>query len=81
MQPYMTSTAVSPSSQHAELTPCVWVADDDRGVLDAVTRILRAVGYGVRAFASGKASVVNVLGDPRVGHARLGGNLLGSTKV
>ena len=54
MQPYMTSTAVSPSSQHAELTPCVWVADDDRGVLDAVTRILRAVGYGVRAFASGK---------------------------
>jgi acetolactate synthase-1/2/3 large subunit len=34
-----------------------------------------------RAFASGKASVVNVLGDPRVGHARLGGNLLGSTKV
>jgi acetolactate synthase-1/2/3 large subunit len=34
-----------------------------------------------RAFAAGKASVVNVLGDPRVGHARLGGNLLGSTKV
>jgi len=34
-----------------------------------------------RAFASGKASVVNVLGDPRVGHARLGGNLLGSTKI
>jgi acetolactate synthase-1/2/3 large subunit len=34
-----------------------------------------------RALASGKASVVNVLGDPRVGHARLGGNLLGSTKV
>jgi acetolactate synthase-1/2/3 large subunit len=34
-----------------------------------------------RAFSSGKASVVNVLGDPRVGHARLGGNLLGSTKV
>jgi acetolactate synthase I/II/III large subunit len=34
-----------------------------------------------RAFASGKPSVVNVIGDPRVGHARLGGNLLGSTKV
>jgi acetolactate synthase-1/2/3 large subunit len=34
-----------------------------------------------RAFASGKPAVVNVLGDPRVGHARLGGNLLGSTKV
>jgi acetolactate synthase I/II/III large subunit len=35
----------------------------------------------LRAFSSGKASVVNVIGDPRVGHARLGGNLLGSTKV
>jgi acetolactate synthase-1/2/3 large subunit len=34
-----------------------------------------------RALPSGRASVVNVLGDPRVGHARLGGNLLGSTKV
>jgi len=35
----------------------------------------------LRAFASGKPSVVNVIGDPRVGHARLGGNLLGSTKI
>ncbi len=34
-----------------------------------------------RAFRSGRASVINVIGDPRVGHARLGGNLLGSTKV
>jgi acetolactate synthase-1/2/3 large subunit len=34
-----------------------------------------------RAFASGKPSVVNVICDPRVGHAWLGGNLLGSTKV
>jgi acetolactate synthase-1/2/3 large subunit len=34
-----------------------------------------------RALGSGRASVVNVLGDPRVGHARLGGNLLGSTVV
>ena len=34
-----------------------------------------------RAFAAGKPSVVNVIGDPRVGHARLGGNLLGSTKI
>jgi acetolactate synthase I/II/III large subunit len=34
-----------------------------------------------RALACGKASVVNIVGDPRVGHARLGGNLLGSTKV
>jgi acetolactate synthase I/II/III large subunit len=34
-----------------------------------------------RAFAAGKPSVINVIGDPRVGHARLGGNLLGSTRV
>jgi thiamine pyrophosphate-dependent acetolactate synthase large subunit-like protein len=34
-----------------------------------------------RALSSGRASVVNVIGDPRIGHARLGGNLLGSTKV
>src|SRR5262249_47310008 len=34
-----------------------------------------------RALAAGKPSLVNVIGDPRVGHARLGGDLLGSTKV
>jgi acetolactate synthase-1/2/3 large subunit len=34
-----------------------------------------------RALGAGKPSVVNVIGDPRVGHARLGGNLLGSTEV
>jgi acetolactate synthase-1/2/3 large subunit len=34
-----------------------------------------------RALAAGRPSVVNVLGDRRVGHARLGGNLLGSTKI
>lgn len=34
-----------------------------------------------RAFRSGKASLVNVVGDKRVGHPGLGGNLLGSTKV
>jgi acetolactate synthase-1/2/3 large subunit len=34
-----------------------------------------------RAFRAGKPSVVNVIGDPRVGHARLGGNLLGSTQI
>jgi acetolactate synthase-1/2/3 large subunit len=34
-----------------------------------------------RALAAGKPSVVNVIGDPRVGHARLGGNLLGSTQI
>jgi acetolactate synthase I/II/III large subunit len=31
-----------------------------------------------RALAAGKPALVNVIGDPRVGHARLGGNLLGS---
>ena len=30
---------------------------------------------------SGKTSLVNVIGDPRIGHARLGGNLLGSTQI
>jgi acetolactate synthase-1/2/3 large subunit len=34
-----------------------------------------------RAFAAGRPAVVNVIGDRRVGHARLGGNLLGSTRV
>jgi acetolactate synthase-1/2/3 large subunit len=34
-----------------------------------------------RAFGAGRASVVNILGDRRVGHARLGGNLLGSTQI
>ncbi len=34
-----------------------------------------------RAFNSGKASVINVVGDSRIGHPRLGGNLLGSTQV
>jgi acetolactate synthase-1/2/3 large subunit len=34
-----------------------------------------------RAFAAGVPAVVNVIGDPRVGHPSLGGNLLGSTDV
>jgi acetolactate synthase-1/2/3 large subunit len=34
-----------------------------------------------RALSSGLPAVVNVIGDTRVGHARLGGNLLGSTTV
>jgi acetolactate synthase-1/2/3 large subunit len=34
-----------------------------------------------RAFATGRASVINVVGDKRIGHPRLGGNLLGSTEV
>jgi len=34
-----------------------------------------------RAFKSHKASVINVIGDKRIGHPRLGGNLLGSTQV
>jgi acetolactate synthase-1/2/3 large subunit len=34
-----------------------------------------------RAFRSGKPAVVNVIGDKRIGHPSLGGNLLGSTQV
>ena len=34
-----------------------------------------------RAFSAGKASLINVLGDKRIGHPRLGGNLLGSTQL
>ena len=34
-----------------------------------------------RACRSGKASLINVVGDKRIGHPRLGGNLLGSTQV
>ncbi len=34
-----------------------------------------------RAFDSGKPALVNVLGDKRIGHPTLGGNLLGSTKA
>jgi acetolactate synthase I/II/III large subunit len=34
-----------------------------------------------RACRSGKASLVNVVGDKRIGHPRLGGNLLGSTQL
>jgi acetolactate synthase I/II/III large subunit len=32
-----------------------------------------------RAFASGKPALVNIIGDKRIGHPTLGGNLLGST--
>lgn len=34
-----------------------------------------------RALRAGKASLINVVGDKRIGHPRLGGNLLGSTEV
>jgi acetolactate synthase-1/2/3 large subunit len=34
-----------------------------------------------RACKSGKAALINVVGDKRIGHPRLGGNLLGSTQV
>lgn len=34
-----------------------------------------------RALAAGKTSLVNVIGDRRIGHPSLGGNLLGSTRV
>jgi FixJ family two-component response regulator len=50
----MTASAVTPSAERAEFTPCVWVVDDDRAVLDAVTRLLRCADYSVRTFASGE---------------------------
>ncbi len=34
-----------------------------------------------RALASGKPALVNIVGDKRIGHPTLGGNLLGSTQV
>ncbi|MFQ5666059.1 MAG: thiamine pyrophosphate-binding protein [Candidatus Binatia bacterium] len=34
-----------------------------------------------RALRAGRASLINVVGDKRIGHPRLGGNLLGSTAV
>jgi len=34
-----------------------------------------------RAFESGKPALINVVGDKRIGHPTLGGNLLGSTQV
>lgn len=34
-----------------------------------------------RALASGKTSLINVVGDKRYGHPSLGGNLLGSTQL
>jgi acetolactate synthase-1/2/3 large subunit len=34
-----------------------------------------------RALQSGKPALVNVIGDPRIGHPTLGGNLLGSTRL
>ncbi|MBI3784586.1 MAG: thiamine pyrophosphate-binding protein [Deltaproteobacteria bacterium] len=34
-----------------------------------------------RSLAAGKASLINVIGDKRIGHPRLGGNLLGSTQL
>ncbi|MEX0678904.1 MAG: thiamine pyrophosphate-binding protein [Pirellulales bacterium] len=34
-----------------------------------------------RAFESGKPAVINVVGDKRIGHPTLGGNLLGSTQL
>lgn len=34
-----------------------------------------------RALSAGRAALVNVVGDKRIGHPRLGGNLLGSTEI
>jgi FixJ family two-component response regulator len=54
MHSYMADNRITSSSQHAAPAPCVWVVDDDRAVLDAVSRVLRSLGYGVRTFLSGE---------------------------
>jgi FixJ family two-component response regulator len=46
--------AARPAPKPAALIPCVCVVDDDRSVLDAVSRVLQSVGYGVRTFLSGE---------------------------
>ena len=34
-----------------------------------------------RALQAGKPALINVVGDKRIGHPTLGGNLLGSTRI
>lgn len=46
--------------------------------VESPDQIVPALG---RAFESGKPAVINVVGDKRIGHPTLGGNLLGSTQV
>jgi acetolactate synthase-1/2/3 large subunit len=46
-----------------------------------VERPEQLAGALERSFGAGCAAVVNVVGDKRIGHPRLGGNLLGSTRV
>ena len=38
-------------------------------------------GAGAGARSAGKTALINVIGDRRIGHPSLGGNLLGSTRV
>lgn len=46
-----------------------------------VTRPDQLRGALQRALGSGRTALVNVIGDHRIGHPSLGGNLLGSTRV
>jgi len=46
--------AAPPAPKPEPVSPSVSVVDDDRSVLDAVSRVLRSVGYGVRTFVSGE---------------------------
>ena len=55
MQSLQLNHLAAPSApKPAALGPSVCVIDDDRSVLDAVSRVLQSVGYGVRTFMSGE---------------------------
>ena len=47
------NNSVVPIAEHS-FVPCVWVIDDDRAILAALSRVLRSAGYGVRTFWSGE---------------------------
>ena len=65
-------------------------AGEDRHIVGLIAKVggtwpwaaMQELRLGVKAFvASGKPALVNVVGDKRIGHPTLGGNLLGSTQI
>jgi FixJ family two-component response regulator len=64
MDSFQVKHAFAPPAVNAEpLSPSVCVVDDDRSVLDAVSRVLQSVGYGVRTFMSGEHFLAERDGD------------------
>jgi len=51
---YMASAAVTASFQYRARTACVWLVDDDRGLVHALTCVFHAAGHDVRTFVSGE---------------------------